>query len=97
MDETFVGGRQRGKGRGPYSTTNKSIVVGAVQRDGRVRLERIPNTKRATLDDFIKRTVTMKPSPSPFPASWPRGPYGHRACTVHNLEMGRLEVPRNQG
>ena len=58
VDETFVGGRQRGKGRGPYSTTNKSIVVGAVQRDGRVRLERIPNTKRATLDDFIKRTVT---------------------------------------
>lgn len=60
VDETFVGGLQTGKGRGPYSTTNKSIVVGAVQRDGQVRLERIPNTKRATLDDFIERTVTDK-------------------------------------
>ena len=58
VDETFVGGLQKGKGRGPYSTTNKAIVVGAVQRDGQVRLEHIPNTKRATLDAFIKRTVT---------------------------------------
>ena len=60
IDETFVGGLQRGKGRGPYSTTNKSIVVGAVQRDGQVKLECIPDTKRKTLDDFIGRTVTDK-------------------------------------
>ena len=57
VDETFVGGKQSGKGRGPYSTTNKSIVVGAVQRDGKIRLERIENTRKATLHDFIKRTV----------------------------------------
>ena len=60
VDETFIGGLQKGKGRGPYSTTNKSIVVGAVQRDGQVKLERIPDTKRKTLDDFIERTVTDK-------------------------------------
>lgn len=58
VDETFVGGRVKGKGAGPYSAGNKAIVVGAVQRDGKVRLERIPDTKRATLDDFIRRTVT---------------------------------------
>ena len=58
VDETWVGGLQRGKGRGPYSTTNKSIVVGAVQRDGKIRLERIPNTRKATLHDFIQRTVS---------------------------------------
>ena len=57
LDETWVGGLQSGKGRGPYSTTNKSIVVGAVQRDGEIRLERIPNTRKATLHDFIRRTV----------------------------------------
>ena len=57
VDETWVGGLQRGKGRGPYSTTNKAIVVGAVQRDGRIRLEHIPNTRKATLHDFIRRTV----------------------------------------
>ena len=58
VDETWVGGLQRGKGRGPYSTTNKSIVVGAVQRDGKIRLERIKDTRKATLHDFIKRTVS---------------------------------------
>ena len=58
VDETFIGGHQKGRGKGPYSTDNKAIVVGAVQRDGRIRLERIPDTKRATLDDFIRRTVT---------------------------------------
>ena len=57
VDETFVGGLQSGKGRRPYSTTNKSIVVGAVQRDGKIRLEHIPNTRKATLHDFIRRTV----------------------------------------
>ena len=57
VDETWAGGLQRGKGRGPYSTTNKSIVVGAVQRDGEIRLERIPNTRKATLHNFIRRTV----------------------------------------
>jgi transposase-like protein len=60
IDETFIGGRVKGKGAGPYSGGNKAIVVGAVQRDGKVRLERIPDTKRATLDDFIRRTVTDK-------------------------------------
>lgn len=57
VDETFIGGHQKGKGRGPYSTDNKTIVVGAVQREGRIKLERIPDTKRATLDAFIRRTV----------------------------------------
>ena len=57
VDETFVGGHQKGKGQGPYSTSNKTIVIGAVQRDGKVRLERIPNTRRKTLDDFVRRTV----------------------------------------
>lgn len=57
VDETFVGGRQKGKGRGPYSTDNKAIVVGAVQRDGRIKLERIPDTKKKTLHGFIRRTV----------------------------------------
>ena len=58
VDETWMGGYQKGKGRGPYSTTNKAIIVGAVQRDGRIKLESIPDTKRSTLDDFVRRTVT---------------------------------------
>ena len=57
VDETWIGGHQKGKGQGPYSTTNKAIVVGAVQRDGRIRLQRILDTKKATLHDFIRSAV----------------------------------------
>ncbi|MCY3803705.1 MAG: IS1595 family transposase [Gammaproteobacteria bacterium] len=55
VDETWVGGKVKGKGR--RYTGNKTIIAGAIQRDGKVRMERIPNTKKATLHDFIKRTV----------------------------------------
>jgi transposase-like protein len=58
VDEKWIGGHQRGAGSGPYSTTNKAVVVGAVQRDGMVRLERIKDTRKATLHDFIRRAVT---------------------------------------
>ncbi len=55
VDETFVGGKARGKGRGYRG--NKAIVAGAIQRDGKVRLERIPNVTRQTLHDFVGRAV----------------------------------------
>ena len=55
VDETLVGGKVKGKGRGYKG--NKTWVAGAVQRDGGVRLESIPDVKRATLHGFISRTV----------------------------------------
>ena len=58
VDETLVGGKARGKGRAYKG--NKTWVAGAIQRDGNVRLERIPNVRRHTLHDFINRTVHDK-------------------------------------
>ena len=58
VDETFVGGKTKGKGKGYKG--NKTIVAGAIQRGGQVRLERIPDVKKATLHDFINRTVLDK-------------------------------------
>ena len=55
VDETLVGGRTKGRGRAYKG--NKTWVAGAIQRGGQVRLERIPNIKRHTLHDFIRRTV----------------------------------------
>ena len=55
VDETFVGGKTTKKGRGYKG--NKTWVAGAIQRDGKLRLECIPNTRRKTLHDFISRTV----------------------------------------
>ena len=55
VDETLVGGRVKGKGHAYKG--NKTWVAGAIQRGGKVRIERIPNIKRRTLHDFIARTV----------------------------------------
>ena len=55
VDETYVGGKVKGRGRGYEG--NKAIIAGAVQRDGQVRLERIPDVKRHTLHAFINRAV----------------------------------------
>ena len=55
VDETYVGGKTKGKGRAYKG--NKTIVAGAIQRGGQVRVERIPNVRKSTLHDFIQRTV----------------------------------------
>ena len=55
VDETLIGGKVRGKGKGYRG--NKSYVAGAIQRDGEIRLEHVPDVKRATLHDFIRRNV----------------------------------------
>ena len=55
VDETLVGRKKKGKGRGYRE--NKTLVAGAIQRGGEIRLERVPNVKRGTLHAFIRRTV----------------------------------------
>ena len=55
VDETLIGGKAKGKGHGYKG--NKIWVAGAIQREGKVRVERIPNVRRTTLHDFINRTV----------------------------------------
>ena len=54
-DETFVGGEARGMGRG--YTGNKAIVVGAIQRDGAIRLQVVAARDRETLHGFIRENV----------------------------------------
>ena len=53
IDETFVGGKVRGKGRGYKG--NKAVVVGAVQRGGKIVLEVIHARDTASLHDFVER------------------------------------------
>ena len=56
VDETFVGGKLKGhgKGRGAY-LKNKAVVIGVIQRGGKVRLQVIDRTDRKTLHSFIKQ------------------------------------------
>ena len=55
IDETWVGGKVRGKGRGYKG--NKAVVVGAVQRDGKIVLKVVPDRSRATLHGFTNEHV----------------------------------------
>ena len=53
VDETFVGGKVKGKGRGYKG--NKAIVVGAVQRQGKIVLQVVQAWDRETLHGFIEQ------------------------------------------
>lgn len=54
-DETYIGGRMGGRGRGRgASLQNKAIVIGVIQRGGKIRLQVIDKPDRKTLHAFIK-------------------------------------------
>lgn len=56
IDETYVGGRQKGKGQG-FGIKQKEIVMGAVQRGGELRLRHIKRVNSDTLREFINEHV----------------------------------------
>jgi transposase-like protein len=55
VDETYIGGKVRGMGRGYRG--NKSIAVGAVQRGGKIRLQVIKWAGKDTLHKFIEENT----------------------------------------
>ena len=55
VDETYIGGKRKGRGRGYKG--NKTIVAGAIERGGNIRLARIPDVRKKTLHNFIASTV----------------------------------------
>ena len=54
-DETYVGGKVKGKGRG--YTGNKTVVFGMLERDGDVMTKVVPNVRKKTLQPIIKANV----------------------------------------
>jgi transposase-like protein len=58
IDETYVGGRIRGKGV-KFAKKQKQVVMGAVQRGGKLRLQHIPDAKIATISGFVKATLAQ--------------------------------------
>ncbi len=55
VDETWIGGKVRGKGRAYVG--NKTVVAGAIERGGDLQMEVVPNTRRETLHAFVERNV----------------------------------------
>lgn len=58
MDETWVGGRERGTKRGRPKNTSKQIVVGIRQRGGDVRFFHSPDIKSTTLARYMKENIS---------------------------------------
>lgn len=55
VDETYVGGTRKGnRGRG---AANKTAIVGAVERGGKVKAQVVENVQSATVIPFIENTV----------------------------------------
>ncbi|MGQ0741894.1 MAG: IS1595 family transposase [Alphaproteobacteria bacterium] len=59
IDETLVGGVQRGpmKGKGKRGKANKFTVMGMVAREGALRAGPIKDIRRKTLEPFIRKNI----------------------------------------
>ena len=55
VDETYVGGKVKGKGRGYKG--NKTVVFGMLERGGDVMTKVVPNVRKKTLQPIIKENV----------------------------------------
>jgi transposase-like protein len=61
VDETYIGGRRKGgKGRGT-ALDNKTMVLGAIQRNGEVRLRVDKRADAKTLRGFVRSTTGAGP------------------------------------
>jgi transposase-like protein len=57
VDETFIGGKKQGHGKRGFPS-DKGIAFGAVQRDGKARIQTVPNVKSETLKSAIRENVS---------------------------------------
>jgi transposase-like protein len=57
IDETYVGGKVRGKGQ-VVAKKQKKVVMGAVQRGGKLRLQHIPDARIETITGFVRATLS---------------------------------------
>ena len=90
VDETYVGGKVRGRGRGYRG--NKTTVLGVIERGGDVRLKVAPGADRETLHAFIRNhTANTANTEAVYTDEW--APYEGIADenTRHETVNHRLE------
>jgi transposase-like protein len=98
VDETFVGGKVEGKGRGYKG--NKTVVVGAMQRNGNICLQVVRGTDREVLHGFIREN-TAGDTQAIYTDEWPayKGIVDkdtkHEAVKHRDKEWARGEVHTN--
>src|SRR5208337_1473505 len=58
MDETYVGGKNRGAGSGK-GKANKEVVIGIRQRNGALRFFHAEDAKSGTLERYINENISQ--------------------------------------
>ncbi len=58
MDETYVGGRATGRGRGEAAQENKQVVIGIKQRNGALRFFHAADASSGTLAQYVKDNIS---------------------------------------
>lgn len=56
-DETYIGGKEKGRKLPGHTGANKTIVLGMVERDGDVMTKIVPNVKKHTLLPVIEANI----------------------------------------
>jgi len=58
MDETYVGGRNKGRGRGEAAQENKQVVIGIKQRNGALRFFHAADASAGTLAQYVRDNIS---------------------------------------
>jgi transposase-like protein len=100
IDETYVGGKQRGKGQ-KYAKSKKQVVMGAIQRGGELRLKHVYAAHVGTFRDFITANVSddvervMTDQHSSYPAALGKLVDRHETVNHIKAEYVRGDVTTN--
>lgn len=90
VDETLIGGKQKGSGRGTGIRKGKTIVMGMVERDGLIRTGIITDTRGSTLkraiEDNVQAGSTVSTDEHKGYRSLAGSPYQHGTVN-HNIKQ----------
>ncbi len=89
VDETFIGGKKSGKGRGYIG--NKAMVLGAIERGGSIRLRVEKRRDRKTLHCFIKSQVDDA-TKNIYTDDW----HAYDGCGDENTKHARVTHSENE-
>ena len=99
VDETLIYGKPRRYKGGDVKIKPKTCVIGAVEREGRVRTEIIPDANRSNLVGFVRKTVVKGSSVFTDEHSGylylPKFGYPHKTVTHWDHEFARGPVHTN--